>query len=63
MSPTELLVIFLRPNLSILSRLSNPDPNANGVVVHVSVEGVDIFPLIFGPIAISNDNNKVLIPL
>jgi len=63
MSPTELSVIFLRLNLSILCRLLSPDPNANGVVVRVSVEGVDIFPLIFAPIAISNDNNKDSIPL
>jgi hypothetical protein len=56
------LVIFLRRNPSILSLLTRPDLNANEVAVHVSVEGVAIFPLIFAVTGISTANNKISMP-
>ena len=54
---TILLVTSLFLNPSILSLPLSPDPNANGVVVPVSAEGVDIFPLIFDWNEINNVNN------
>ena len=59
---TVSLVIFPLPNLLILSLLTSLDLNANEVVVHVSVEGVAIFPLIFAVTGISTANNKISMP-
>jgi hypothetical protein len=56
------LVIFLFLSLLILSLLTSLDLNANEVVVHVSVEGVAIFPLTFAVTGISNANNKISMP-
>ena len=59
---TVSLVIFLFLSLLILSLLTSPDLNANEVVVHVSVEGVAISPLIFVTTGISTVNNKISMP-
>ena len=55
---TNSSVIFLLLNPSILSLCSSPDPNANGVVGHILAEGVDIFPLIYVMIGISDANTN-----
>ena len=57
---TILLVKVLLLSLSTLSLILSPGPNANGVVVLASAEGVDIFPPIFDWNAINNVNNAGL---